>query len=67
MTDETITTSAVEALAQAIGIPLNADEAASLTANVRATVHDIASLDSMDLKDVEPAITFSADPQGEAR
>lgn len=67
MTDQPITDNTVEALALTIGIELTPGEVASLTANIRATAQDTASLDAMDLKDVEPAITFLAAPQGESR
>ena len=67
MTDHTITENTVESLALAVGIQLTADEMTALAANLRATAQDMASLDAMDLKDVEPAITFRADPQGESR
>ncbi|MCH7800820.1 MAG: hypothetical protein IIC24_04655 [Chloroflexi bacterium] len=67
MTDQTITENTVEALALAVGIRLTSDEKTALAASLRATAQDMASLDAMDLKDVEPAITFRADPQGESR
>ena len=67
MTDQTITENTIEALALAVGIPLTPDEMTALAANLRATAQDMASLDAMDLKDVEPAITFRADQQGESR
>ena len=67
MTDHTITENTAESLALAVGIQLTSDEMTALAANLRATAQDMASLDAMDLKDVEPAITFRADPQGESR
>lgn len=66
MTDQTITENTVEALALAVGIRLTSDEKTALAASLRATARDMASLDSMALKDVEPAITFRADHQGES-
>jgi len=38
-----------------------------LVASVQATANDMATLDALDLKGVEPAITFRADPQGDSR
>lgn len=66
MTDQTITENTVEALALAVGIRLTSDEKTALAASLRATARDMASLDSMALKDVEPAITFRADQRGES-
>jgi hypothetical protein len=67
LTDNNITQNTVEALAMAAGIKLTADESAALVANALATANDMASLDVLDLKDAEPAITFRADPQGDSR
>ena len=66
MTDQTITENTVEALALAVGIRLTSDAKTALAASLRATARDMASLDSMALKDVEPAITFRADQRGES-
>ena len=67
MTDNPITQNIVESLALAACIKLTSDESATLVANVQATANDMASLDALDLKDAEPAITFRADPQEKSR
>jgi hypothetical protein len=67
MTDSTITENTVEALALAVGIPLTSEELASLTASVQATANDMASLDALDLRNVEPSITFQSAPSGESQ
>jgi hypothetical protein len=67
LTDSTITENTVEALALAVGINLTPDELASLTASAQATASDMASLDVLDLRNVEPSIIFQASPSGESQ
>ena len=67
MSENNITQNIVESLALAGGIKLTSDESAALVASVQATANDMATLDALDLKDVEPSITFRADHQGDSR
>jgi hypothetical protein len=67
LTDSTITETTVEALALAVGINLTSDELASLTTSAQATANDMASLDALDLRNVEPSIIFQSAPSGESQ
>ena len=67
MSENNITQNIVESLALAGGMILTSDDSAALVASVQATANDMATLDALDLKDVEPALTVRADPQGDSR
>ena len=65
--DKRISESAVAALGHALDLSLSADDLASLAAGLQATRLDMASLDSLDLHGVEPAIRFQPRPAAEPR
>ena len=67
MPEREITESAVAALGRALGLNLSAEDLASLAAGLRATRREMASLDSLDLHGVEPAIGFQARPSAHPR
>lgn len=65
MTDSKITKQNINALAKAVGIDPTDDEIISLAENLRATTKELDSLDSLDLMNIEPAITFRTDYRGD--
>ena len=54
-----VTPEVVSELADAIGLPLDADRAASLAAAVQATLQFTGELDELDLSDLVPATVFA--------
>ena len=54
-----VTPEVVSELADAIGLPLDADRAASLAAAVQATLQFTGELDELELDDVVPATVFA--------
>ena len=67
MTDSQITKNNINALAKAVGIDPTDDEISALTENLRATEKEIDALDSLDLANIEPAITFRTDSRGDSK
>ncbi|HAL46706.1 MAG: hypothetical protein CL694_04630 [Chloroflexi bacterium] len=57
----------VQAMAEAVGVPLSEQESADLVAGLQALAKDMISLDALDLHDVEPAPIFRARPQADRR
>ena len=62
MPEREITENVVEALGRALGWRLSAEDSAILATGLQATRQEMASLDSLDLNGVEPAIGFQPHP-----
>jgi hypothetical protein len=62
MAELDITESTVAALGRALGLGLGDGDLANLAEGLRATSQEVASLDSLDLQSVEPAIVFRPHP-----
>ena len=67
MPEPAITESAVAALARAVGLSLSVEDLATLAEGLRATRREMASLDSLELHGVEPAIVFRPRPTTQPR
>ncbi len=67
MPEQTITESGVAALGRALGLGLTADEVVDLTERLLNAQREMASLDSLDLTDVEPAVGFRPHPPARPR
>ena len=59
MADREVTTDSVKAIAALLGIERDGRYLEELAAQVRLMVQTSGTLDSMDLKPYEPAVTFS--------
>jgi hypothetical protein len=55
----------VQAMAEAVGVPLSEQESADLVAGLQALADDMISLDAIDVHDIEPAPVFHARPQAD--
>ena len=62
MPEREITENVVAALGRALGLRLSAEDLAILATGLQATRQEMASLDSLDLRRVEPAIGFQPRP-----
>ena len=62
MPEREITENIVSALGRALGWRLSTEDLAVLATGLQATGQDMASLDSLDLHGVEPAIGFEPRP-----
>ena len=67
MPERETTESAVAALGRALGLSLDDEDLANLAEGMRATQQAMASLDSLDLNGVEPAIVFQPRPPAQPR
>ena len=65
MADSAITKNNINALAKAVGIDPTDDEIIALAENLHATAKELNALDSLDLVNIEPAITFRTDSRGD--